>query len=459
MESKSPVSEGNTTAVQLEEGDVEELTIAQLEDEHVESFASRIKYVLVKFTPIAIIAFGGPTAHIHLLRERFVRDLKMVDDTLFMELFGLSQALPGPSATKLVIALGMLKAGVPGGLLAFVVWSLPGYIVLTTMGMISGAFGDDGTQPDWMAGIAPAASSQVFFATWQLGKNYVDSRVKIFVAVLAAVIVTFVLSDERIDMQLGSISFPVVLLIGAVICLMDASRGPERLAVYWKPPSGQGNKALQHLHVSRKFGVICVTVWITVLVLLIVLKSQGVFDDIKPAALLESMYRIGSIIYGGGQVVLPMLQNENLTTTNQFFQGMALAQMLPGPLFNLSSFLGSIYVGFGGSIIGVVAINLPGILLTFGLMPFWSSLQTYPRFKICIVGVSSASIGLLLFTCIQLFEASVHTAADAVVFLVAGSMTGGFNVPVPISILTGALLGFAFSPSAIGLGQDLYCMA
>lgn len=133
-----------------------------------------------------------------------------------------------------------------------------------------------------------------------------------------------------------------------------------------------------------------------------------------------------------------------------------MIQALPGPLFNFSAFLGAVYAGIPGAIIGYVALNLPGMLLVFGVLPFWQQLRRIPNFKVLIAGISAAGLGLVYTACVQLWEASVLDAAGAVVFVCSGVAAGFFKVPVPFAIIGGSILGFILSKSAIGVAQTPY---
>lgn len=317
---------------------------------------------------------------------------KRIDEESFLELFGLASALPGPTSTQLVIALATIQAGIAGGVLAFLMWSFPSAVIMTIAGVTSGLFFTSGTNtttansppPDWMAGLGPSATAMVFLAAFQLSKSVVNSRVKMsvfsvlpwlyfiynktddgdvlfyfhifrFCAVFACVVVLLVLGDARVSPQMGSISFPLVLIVGGGITMLDAWwGGEERTNAYFKVPTivadGAGRLestfSARHLHVPRILGIFLVGVWLLVLILVIVLRGQGVIPSSDfLGTLFESMYRIGSIIYGGGQVVLPMMLNEQYCSENAFFQGFALIQALPGPLFNFSAFLGAVRGG------------------------------------------------------------------------------------------------------------------
>ena len=122
------------------------------------------------------------------------------------------------------------------------------------------------------------------------------------------------------------------------------------------------------------------------------------------------------------------------------------------------AFLGGVFAGIPGTFVGLIGINMPALLLTFGVLPFWARLRRVPLFKVFITGVGAAAIGLLFTACVQLYESGITDASDATVFLFSGALTAFFNVPVPLSILAGSVLGFILSPGAAGIGQALYCL-
>lgn len=173
------------------------------------------------------------------------------------------------------------------------------------------------------------------------------------------------------------------------------------------------------------------------------------------------MYRIGSVIFGGGQVVLPLLQDEVVPawmTKNQFLQGLGLAQSMPGPLFNFSAYLGAVYKGVPGALVAYVGLFGPGVILIFAMVPFWARLRHNDTFKAILKGVNATAIGLVGAACITLWESAITTAADAMVFSIAFTMTVAFNVGAPYCILTGGIVGAILHPSAADLGQQPYCI-
>lgn len=206
-------------------------------------------------------------------------------------------------------------------------------------------------------------------------------------------------------------------------------------------------------------GALLFVVWAGILALVICLvKVANIKSDYLE--IFELMYRVGSIIFGGGQVVLPLLQDEvvpSWMTKDQFLQGLGLAQSMPGPLFNFSSYLGAVYKGVPGALIAYCGLFGPGVILIFAIVPFWARLRHNHTFKAVLKGVNATAIGLVGAACVILWEAAIVNAADAMVFSVALTMAVVFNVQAPLCILAGGVIGAILHPDAADLGQVPYC--
>jgi len=161
-------------------------------------------------------------------------------------------------------------------------------------------------------------------------------------------------------------------------------------------------------------------------------------------------------------VVLPMLLNEVVdpgwVTEEQFFQGFALVQALPGPLFNFSAYLGCVYKGFPGAVVGWCGLFGPGIVLIFAFLPFWERVRKVKWFKTFLVGVNSTAIGLVVAACVVIWQKAAKSYADTIVFLFTGALVAFFKAPAPAAIVAGGLLGWVLSGQAAALGQKDYCM-
>ncbi|GMI50609.1 hypothetical protein TeGR_g3339, partial [Tetraparma gracilis] len=173
--------------------------------------------------------------------------------------------------------------------------------------------------------------------------------------------------------------------------------------------------------------------------------------------LFEAMYRVGSIIFGGGQVVLPMLSGEVVDTgwitKDTFFQGFALAQSLPGPLFNFSAFVGGAYTGIGGALVAYLGLFTPGTLLIFAIMPFWATLRHVAWFKAVLVGLNNTAMGFIFAACVLMWEQAIGNAAAAATFCVTGVLASN-KVAAPLCILAGGCVGAVLN--LVKLGQVAY---
>lgn len=205
-------------------------------------------------------------------------------------------------------------------------------------------------------------------------------------------------------------------------------------------------------------GAAAFLLWACLLSGSVALTNLGYSNDYLE--IFELFFRVGSLIFGGGVVVLPMLQNEVVpkgwVTNEQFFQGLGLTQSLPGPLFNFSSFLGATYKGVIGAFVAEVGLFGPGYILIFAMLPFWSRIRHLSWFKAILKGLNASAIGLIGSGCVFLYASAVKTAADAMVFCLAGGLAALYAVQAPVCILIGALAGAAFSSSLLDVGQVAY---
>ncbi|GBG26175.1 Hypothetical Protein FCC1311_023952 [Hondaea fermentalgiana] len=450
----------------VEEADVDKVLEEQgMANTEGMSFIERLAEVFVGFLPLGLIAFGGPAAHIGILQQQFVEKRKWLDTERFVELMSVGQGLPGPTSTQMVVAIGATRAGIPGGLVAFVLWNLPSFIVCVTVALLAVSTLDE-TLPDYLIGLPAAATSLVFLAAYSLGvkvlsheESYVQ-KLKIALATASTVGTLLITGDDRINNRWASLAFPVMLIIGGVITVVD-SRRPGKLENYFTPPTeideADNRSILKNINISPRLGLLLFITWIVTLVSFIALRSAGVLAPGGYGELFEAFFRTGSIIYGGGQVVLPMLLVEVVETgwlaESDFFIGFGLVQSLPGPLFNFSSYLGAVYKGIVGALVAWVGLFGPGLLLIFAFLPLWMHVRRNPTFKCFLAGVNAAAIGLIVAACAQLWEKAVNSWASTAVFVLTGSLIRFFDVFVPLAILIGGLVGFLLSPTGVNFAQ------
>jgi chromate transporter len=209
-------------------------------------------------------------------------------------------------------------------------------------------------------------------------------------------------------------------------------------------------------------GLIIVLIWFGVLLLFVIYHPQT-NEHHTLASLYFTLYWIGSIIFGGGQVMLPMLLNTFVNagwvSKEQFLAGFALIQAIPGPNFNISAYLGAILYGPLGALIAALGLFGPGVSLFFGLLPLWERVRDNYNLKIFLSGVNAAATGLVVASIFLLWEKAVHSNASAAVGLATGLLVGVFNFPTSLSIVVGGVLGYILTPAVLNIGQQDFCAA
>ena len=399
--------------------------------EPVPSLARRLAEVAWAFLPLGWIAFGGPQAHIALLQERFVARRRWLDEQRFVELLGLGQGLPGPTSTQMVVAVGTARAGPLGGLLAFLLFLYPAATVMALAGLGVATFLSDEGRPQWLDGVQPATVALVAVAAWRLGVAVIKTRLTMGLMLLGAVVTVLVRQPW---------AFPATLAVGGLVTAvaLRAQRHEAR--------DESGSVPLDNLGISRVAGALLLLLFFGLLGGLILARLAL---DLEWLQVLESFYRTGSLIFGGGQVVLPMLSAEVVesgwVTEQQFLDGLALMLALPGPLFSFSAYLGAVAGGVPGLLLAFVGLFLPGVLIIFGVLPFWETVRKYPWVRIPLTGVNATAIGLVVGIVFLLWERADPNAAGAVIALLAFGSVMFFRLPAPLVIIGAGVLGWLFS--------------
>lgn len=252
------------------------------------------------------------------------------------------------------------------------------------------------------------------------------------------------------------------MVAGGLVTLIDSKRanplGKYNTALR-KAGEMQDEEIMQRIGIPMWVGILIFLSWIVILAgTLIAVETFNVENDYLE--IFEVMFRIGSIIYGGGQVVLPMLQDEIVPywmTNDQFLQGLGLSQSMPGPLFNFASYCGAVFKGVPGSLIAFLGLFGPGVILIFAIMPFWVKLRNNLIFRAILSGVNASAIGLVGAACVILWESAIVTTADAMIFSICLTCHVSFAIAAPFVIIIGFIIGAILSPDALNLGQVPYC--
>ncbi len=375
---------------------------------------------------LGLTSFGGPVAHIGYFRREFVDRKGWLSNESFAELTALCQFLPGPASSQLGIAVGIRRAGFLGGIAAWLGFTIPSalLLVLFALSMNNNAFADAG----WLHGLKLAAVAVVAQAVWSMGRTLTPDRTRISMAALTAVIALWWPG------ALGQI-VPLILcgIVGAYFIqpnpIADEPHSPDT-----------GMKSTP--------AVICLLLFVVLLGALPVLASWHPNIMVQLA---DIGYRAGSLVFGGGHVVLPMLHEEmvpqGIVSEQQFMAGYGAAQAVPGPLFTFSAYLGAVSAPGGEGVLRAVVmllfIFLPSFLLVAGVLPFWSKLRGHLRTRAAVAGVNAAVVGVLLAALYTpVFTSTVEGATDFTFVIIGFVLLSSWRCPPWLIVLLAAVCGW-----------------
>lgn len=342
----------------------------------VESRQGSTLEVLKAFTALGFTCFGGPIAHLGYFRSEFVERRKWLSDRAYADLVGLCQFLPGPASSKLGFSLGLMRAGYWGGVAAWVGFTLPSAILLVLFAYGAGTLSHSVAGEGLLHGLKLMAVAVVSQAVWGMARTLCPDRTRASIGALAVLVV--LLAPTSIG-QIAAIVLGASL--GLKYCRSETDSVPEPL----------------RFPLSHGSGILAFTLFVALLAV-----SFWPFGD-TIYGMFNAFYRSGALVFGGGHVVLPLL-NESVVKPgwvdhDTFLAGYGAAQAVPGPLFTFGAYLGAVMTkplgGVFGAAIGLVAIFLPGLLLQMAALPFWSLFRGKPAAQAAMRGVNAAVVGIL----------------------------------------------------------------
>lgn len=371
-------------------------------------------------TKLGLTSFGGPIAHLGYFHDEYVRRRKWMDEKAYADLVALCQFLPGPASSQVGIGIGILRAGLWGGVMAWLGFTLPSVIVLVLFALLLQGF--DIANAGWIHGLKIVAVAIVAQAVLGMGQKLTPDRSRVTIAVCAAALVL-----------LWPTAYTQVLIIAAagIIGLWLYKKGPD-----------PGSQSLR-MPVGKPFAIGCLVLFFGLLAALPLLRQ--VFD-IQWLALFDSFYRSGSLVFGGGHVVLPLLEREVVPTgwvsPEDFLAGYGAAQAVPGPLFTFAGYLGAMSGGITGAIVATLAIFLPAFLLVAGALPFWNGLRNSPRVQGALIGINAAVVGILLAAFyVPIWTTAITAPVDFALALLLFILLVFWKLPPWVVVLAGALAG------------------
>ena len=414
--------------------------------------------VFLVFLRLGLTSFGGPVAHLGYFRAEFVQRRHWLSERSYADLVALCQFLPGPASSQVGMALGLVRAGVPGALVAWLGFTLPSALLLALLG-IGLANGQLALPAGAVQGLKVVAVAVVAQAVWGMARTLCAGRARATLMVLAC---CAVLWWPGVQGQLG-----VMLLAAGTGWWLWGRRGADAGAGAGVAAlDGQGDADLLHVPLRKRTGAALLLVFVALLVLLPLAAHRASLGAAVWApgsagaaasaalALLDAFYRAGALVFGGGHVVLPLLQAEVVepgwVAEQAFLTGYGAAQAVPGPLFTLAAFLGASLqdgtvhgLGRGwGAVLCLVAIFVPSFLLVLGALPFWALLRRSPQAQGALAGVNAAVVGLLLAALYQpVWVSAVQGAGDVVLVLLAWAALVLWRAPPWLVVLAGAATG------------------
>jgi len=385
-----------------------------------------IAEIFAAFTKLGFTSFGGPVAHMSFFRAEFVEKRKWLSENAYADLVALCQFLPGPSSSQVGFALGLQRGGLLGGLAAFVAFTLPSAVFLVLFALfadkLTGWFGTG-----LIHGLKLVATAVVAQAILGMSISLCNTKITATIAVLALLIVTL------ISGPLGQVS---AILFGAIVGRFGIKAAQSETNRDHSPP------LIPALSANTAFVIF---VFLLFGLPLLAQNTQNLRLD-----LIDSFYRAGALVFGGGHVVLPLLETEIVTTgivnKDSFLAGYGMTQAVPGPIFSFAAFLGAASAPFPSAITNAitatVAIFSPGFLLVYAIMPHWQKFRMLPSAKTLLAGANAAVVGLLgaaFFS--PIWQSTVLKPLDFALVATAFVMLTKWKVPPWLMVILGAIVG------------------
>jgi chromate transporter len=389
--------------------------------------------VFAAFLKLGLTSFGGPIAHLGYFRNEFVERRKWLDEPAYADLVALCQFLPGPASSQVGFCLGILRGnGLLGGLAAWFAVTMPSALILFAFAMSAAAFTGPVAE-GFLHGLKLVAVAVVAQAIWGMTRTLTPDRARAGIALGAIAIVVFFTGSFG---QIAAIALGACA--GLWLCRSEAA-----------PHSGDLN-----FPVTRRGGIVALALFAA---LLLIPAAVAAATSSQAIALFDAFYRSGALVFGGGHVVLPLLQAQVVTpgwvSNEAFLAGYGLAQAVPGPLFTFAAYLGAVMGpapnGLAGAAIALVALLLPGMLLVYGMLPFWDAVRTRPTAHAAMRGTNAAVVGILgaaLYN--PVWTSAVLTPRDFALALTGFLLLTVWKLPpwIVVVLLAGAGLSSGLEP-------------
>ncbi len=380
------------------------------------------------FLRLGLTSFGGPIAHLAYFRVEFVEQRRWFTEKAYADLVALCQFLPGPASSQVGLAIGLSKAGYAGAFAAWLGFTIPSALILILFAL--GLTSDNELQlSGTIQGLKIVAVAVIAQAIWGMARSLCPDNSRITLMLLIA---SSILLFPGVTTQIGGIVLAAI--VGVLL---------------FEPEKVQPDRTLR-FNVNKSQGAIWLGLFVSLLIGLPLVAS---FTQDPIVTLVDSFYRSGALVFGGGHVVLPLLQSEvvpnGLVSEDTFLAGYGAAQAVPGPLFTFAAFLGAVVnqgpSGWLGGAVALLAIFLPSFLLIAGALPFWQTLKQNSTMRSALVGINAAVVGLLLATFFQpVWLSAIHGPKDMVMALTGFIALMFWKIPPWLVVFCMAAAGWLF---------------
>lgn len=380
---------------------------------------------------LGVTAFGGPQAHIAMMLQQFVQKRNYLTEEELMEALAFSSILPGPSSTQTLLTIAMKRGGTLLAVLSLFVWVLPASILMTALTLAFTLFEAKGFSLDFLLFVQPMAIGFILFAAYRIGSTVIKNSYGVAILLIALLFTIFFNSP---------LVFPIALFAGGFITNISNRHIlppiKTRMPIDWRKSS------------FNLFLLILILVGAAV---------AGAITKHRSVIIFENFLRFGSITFGGGSVLVPMMfeqfvKHREYLSANEFISGYALNQAIPGPAFAFATFTGGMALKeFGvnyqvlGCLLGTIGIFLPGALIVFFLYPLWEYLKSYRFIQRSLEGINAAATGLVLGAAIILFNNLEFHWVNIFVIIVTFCLLQFTKMQTPVLVFLGLISGFIYT--------------
>ncbi|UFU00617.1 chromate efflux transporter [Radiobacillus kanasensis] len=377
--------------------------------------------ILLTSTKLGLTSFGGPVAHLAYFKDEYIDRRKWLDDRTYADIIAICQFLPGPASSQVGISIGMLRGGLLGGLISWFGFTVPSIIVLIVFALMYQTFSLE--DAGFIHSLKIVAAAVVLHALIGLGKKLTPDKPRLAIAIVAA----------SIMLLYPSAWMQILIILGAGL-----------LGLKLFTDKADSNVQPFSVNISKKLGLTSLGILISLLVILPFLNRVS---DNPLITIFDTFFRVGSLVFGGGHVVLPMIEREvvptGLLTANEFLAGYGMAQAVPGPLFTFSSYLGTMMEGITGAIVATIGIFLPSFLLIIAALPFLNELRKRASFQGILMGVNASVVGILLAAFYDpVINSSIFSTTDFALGVILFGLLTIWKVPAWLIVILGVIGGY-----------------